>query len=335
MAEDLQPLLGAADAEAAVAPEPVEPGPPASEPPPGPKALSPSQLKLYEDCPKKWMFRYIQKLPDPSGLAAVIGSFAHSVLEDLMLLEPAQRTRDQARAIAREKFNDFSRTPGFAELNLGPPAIARFKWRAWISIKKLWGLEDPQEVDVNDVELKLSCEVAGVPFLGFIDRLDNTPEGLVINDYKSGKPNFAAPNADPQRIHLENSHVFQVMLYAAAVAQELSQMPAGVRLLYLGDQPGVLPEDVTPEKLEDVSARLAEGWRNISSDRASGNFKAKTSPLCGWCAFLSHCPEGMDKVIELRDSGRLKESAPALRMKEILLSQGAFRQEVEKQAAEG
>ena len=152
------------------APGPTEQTQPAPNQPtqqePGPRSISPSQLKVYEDCPKKWMFRYIENLPDPSGLPAVIGSFAHSVLEDLMGLAPDERSKDRAQVIAREKFGETQLTLDFKQLNLGPPAIVRFKWRAWNVITKLWTLEDPQQVEVVGIESKLSLQVAGVPFLG-------------------------------------------------------------------------------------------------------------------------------------------------------------------------
>jgi len=289
----------------------------------GPPALSPSQLKLYDDCPKKWKFRYLEKLPDPPGLAAVIGTFAHSVLEALMNLPPEQRTQDIAQAIAGQKFDEISRDKDFQRLNLGKPAIARFKWRAWDSITKLWTIEDPQQVEVIDVEVKLTTKVSGVPFVGYIDRLDNSPQGLVINDYKSGKPNHPGPNSDPNQRHLEDSHVFQVMLYAAAVTEESSDMPAKVRVLYLGELNGQIAEEVTPAKLEDVQAKLVETWGRISDSRISQTFEAKPSILCGWCAFLAHCQEGMETVIQFNETGKLKDSAPAMKLKQILFNRGA------------
>ena len=118
----------------------------APQPDAGPSALSPSQLKLFEECPRKWKFRYIDKLPDPSGLAAVIGSFAHRVLELLMSQPPEARTTETAQALAKDAFAETSQDASFLGLNLGQPAIARFKWRAWSSILKLWELEDPQAV---------------------------------------------------------------------------------------------------------------------------------------------------------------------------------------------
>ena len=298
----------------------LAPAAPAPQPDAGPSALSPSQLKLFEECPRKWKFRYIDKLPDPSGLAAVIGSFAHRVLELLMSQPPEARTTETAQALAKDAFAETSQDASFLDLNLGPPAIARFKWRAWSSILKLWELEDPQAVNVAEVETKLSLTVAGVPFIGYVDRLDHGSTGLVVNDYKSGKPDFPKTGADPQRLHLENSHVFQVMLYAAAITEELADMPTQVRLLYLGDNVGELVEEVTPQKLDDATAKLKDGWEQLSRSRASNSFEANPTALCGWCPFLAHCSEGMDNVIMRKDAGKLKDTAPALRLKEILFN---------------
>ena len=47
---------------------------------------------------------------------------------------------------------------------------------------------------------------------------------------------------------------------------------------------------------------------------------ANPTALCGWCPFLAHCSEGMDNVIMRKDAGKLKDTAPALRLKEVLFN---------------
>ena len=71
---------------------------------------------------------------------------------------------------------------------------------------------------------------------------------------------------------MENSHVFQVMLYAAAITEELADMPTQVRLLYLGDNVGELVEEVTPQKLDDATAKLKDGWEQLSHSRANDSY---------------------------------------------------------------
>lgn len=274
------------------------------------RPLSPSSMALYDDCPKKWMYRYIEKLPDPPGISAVMGSFAHSVLEHLMQLPPQERTEEAARERATKTFKVTRLTPEFRNLELSEEEVSSFKRQAWQAITGLWQLENPQEVEVASTEQHLKVDVRGVPFRGYIDRVDESPEGLVINDYKSGKPPSPAW-IDQSRRHVEDKHLFQVMLYSAAMAEETGAFPAKARVLYIGEQRQVSEEPVTEEKLTDVTDQLLNTWEALANDLRRREFDAKTGPLCGWCPFVGHCEEGKMKVLELADAGKLKEEAPA------------------------
>lgn len=44
-------------------------------------AISPSQVKTYRDCPRKWWYASVLKLPQPSSEAAEFGSRVHDILE--------------------------------------------------------------------------------------------------------------------------------------------------------------------------------------------------------------------------------------------------------------
>ena len=67
-----------------------------------PKYLSPSSASSFRECARRWKFRYVDRLPDPPGEAAVTGTFAHMVLEKLMQEPVENRTVDRAKKLARE-----------------------------------------------------------------------------------------------------------------------------------------------------------------------------------------------------------------------------------------
>ena len=45
----------------------------------GVRHLSPSSAGAYEQCPRRWKFRYLDRLPDPPGQAALAGTFAAAI----------------------------------------------------------------------------------------------------------------------------------------------------------------------------------------------------------------------------------------------------------------
>ena len=67
---------------------------------PLPRHLSPSSATLFTQCPRRWRLRYIDRIAEPAGAAAVIGTFAHRVLEVLLGEAPEHRTQDRAKLIA-------------------------------------------------------------------------------------------------------------------------------------------------------------------------------------------------------------------------------------------
>ena len=250
-----------------------------------PRRLSPSGAGTFEQCPRRWRLRYVERLPDPPGEAALAGSFAHRVLELLMQRDPLERTVEIAKAIARAEWPGVEADPDFRALGFDETGSKHFRWKAWQAIEGLWALEDPKAVDVRATEHDVEADLGGVPFRGIVDRLDEEGDGLVVTDYKSGK----APSARFRRGRLD-----QVLLYAAAVEQATGEMPVHARLLYLGQRPVGIK--VTREEIDSVVDKLAGTWAAINTACDTDEFEPRTGPLCGWCPYVDRCPEGTKEV---------------------------------------
>ncbi|MEO0494606.1 MAG: PD-(D/E)XK nuclease family protein [Actinomycetota bacterium] len=254
-------------------PEPVVPTPP--------PRLSPSGAGTFEQCPRRWRMRYVERLPDPPGEAALAGSFAHRVLELFMQRDSAERTVEVAKVIARDEWPDVEADPDYQALGYDEAGGKQFRWKAWQAIEGLWALEDPKAVEVRATEQDVEADLGGVPFRGIVDRLDEEGDGLVVTDYKSGK----APSPRYRRGRLD-----QVLLYAAAVEQATGEMPVHARLLYLAQRPVGIK--VTRDEIDGVVDKLAGTWSAINTACDTDEFEPRTGPLCGWCPYVDRCPEG-------------------------------------------
>ncbi|MCE2511275.1 MAG: PD-(D/E)XK nuclease family protein [Acidimicrobiia bacterium] len=246
-----------------------------------PQRLSPSGAATFDQCPRRWRFRYVDRLPDPPGADALVGTFAHRVLEHLMQQHPSRRNKDDARRIARASWPEMSGSDDYRDLELDEEQARKFRWRAWRAIEGLWDLEDPAGVDVRATEQQVSVTLDGVPFRGVVDRVESEPDGLVISDYKSGR----APTARyaPGRLQ-------QVLLYAAAVAEETGERPVRARLLYLGQK--IVATGVTPVELGGAVEQLKSTWDAIGDACHTDDFSARPGPLCDYCPYAELCPEG-------------------------------------------
>ncbi|MDZ7679175.1 MAG: PD-(D/E)XK nuclease family protein [Acidimicrobiales bacterium] len=263
-----------------------------------PRHLSPSSATLFAQCPRRWRYRYIDKLPEPVGEDALIGTFAHRVLELLLAEPPRRRTTERARSIARTVWPETARHPDFAHLGLDEAASRAFRWKGWSAIEGLWAVEDPTTVEVAATEHRVRAEVGGVPFLGVIDRLDRCDDGLVVTDYKSGRP--------PSR-RFEADKLTQVLLYAAAVATE-GEAPVRARLVYLGSRS--LETPATDHAVADAVTALRATWDQLCEAVRTDTFDPEPGPLCGWCPHVARCPEGLAEIQRRHDEGRLRSDAP-------------------------
>ena len=101
-----------------------------------------------------------------------------------------------------------------------------------------------------------------------------------------------------------------MLLYAAALAELHGKLPARARLLYLGQR--IDETEVTAENIAKVTQRLAATWDELLRRTETGEFPPEPGPLCGWCAFVRHCPEGLAEVERRHLAGSLRPDAPAL-----------------------
>lgn len=277
-----------------------------------PPYLSPSSSSTFNSCQKRWEFRYIHRLADPPGEAAIAGTFAHHVLELLMEESGPDRTIERAKVIARDVWPQTAELDDFVALGFDETQERRFRWLAWTAIEGLWTLEDPTQVNVVANEQKVDTHLGAVPFRGIVDRLERQTAGddapLVVSDYKSGK----APSA-----RFAGGRLEQVLLYAAAIEASTGERPASARLLYLGQH--IVETDVTEDAISNAVGALGETWVAVNKAVETSSYDAQPGPLCGWCPYAGECPEGLAELEARHASGRIRSSAPSLKFLNTLV----------------
>ena len=265
-----------------------------------PQYLSPSSASAFEGCPRRWRFKYVDRQPEPSGQAALVGSFAHRVLELLCELPAADRTQDGAKRLAKEAWPEFETDEDYAALELGGDEARAFRWQAWLAIAGLWDIEDPTRVEVVSTEQKIQVDLGSVPFVGIVDRVDRLAGRLVVSDYKSGTLPGSRWRADK---------IQQVMLYAAALHRSTGELPDRARLLYLGQR--ILDVPVTERRTDDAIEALDGVWTRIGHACETDTFDPRPTVLCGWCPFVGQCDEGRKELERRQRAGTLPSHAPA------------------------
>ena len=143
-----------------------------------------------------------------------------------------------------------------------------------------FGTEDPATIEPLERELDMLQDIGSMRIRGILDRLDESAEGLVVTDYKTGK-------APPERYAVPA--FFALKIYALLIRQRTGQTPARLRLIYLNG-PTVYEIPVNDQQLDAMERQLEALWAAIDKAMATSNFPARTGRLCGWCSYQDICP---------------------------------------------
>lgn len=263
---------------------------------------SPSRLLAFLDCPRRYRFAYLDR-PQPSRRSqrghTSVGTSVHNALRDWWDLPLPERTPAAGARLVREDWV----AVGFRD------AAQSLQWRersAGAVTAYLRGVDPASQP--RGIERTVSFVTGGMRVSGRIDRLDERGGELVVVDYKTSR---IPPRDDDARTSLA------LALYAAALWKmwrspvlrvELHHIPSG----------GVARHTHTRESI----ARKVEQARQIAGDAAladadhaehgaaSHAFPAVTGPICGWCDFRAHCPEGQAAGPEHSDWAALDEAEP-------------------------
>lgn len=290
--------------------------------------FSPSAAALWGQCPRRWWLKYVERLPEPPpGEPAVLGTFVHRILELLLADEPAARTTDRARVLAREAWAEVEASDEWLALELDEIDGLRFRQRAWATVEAYFACESPASVEPVARELEVRVDLAGVPFRGYIDLVERRERGVVITDYKTGKPPVQGKAWSAEQ---EVEKLWQPQWYAAALTELGEHDPVRARLLYFSAQErmsnrgfvprtGELTVDITTESREGALVELRRRWDDVNDAYEHGGADASPGPLCGWCPFVDVCAEGQaecqrrwNETNEYTGGRRLRADAPAV-----------------------
>jgi putative RecB family exonuclease len=275
-------------------------------------ALSYSSYRTYLECPLRWKFLYIDKLPEAPRGYFTFGRVVHSVLEELVrpMVEPparrvseseSQRTLDEWHApsgaqpppwMSTEEllalYDRSWRSEGYASTeeearyrSLGRDLLLRYH--------DLLLRERPQPVAVEE---HLEARWDGIPIHGYIDRIDRTPAGgLEVVDYKTSRElsNEDARDSD------------QLSLYQVLVQSNYSEPVERLTLYHLRS---LTPLRTAPRERGTLST-LHDRLGTVTDGIRAEAFEPNPGRQCSRCDFQARCPEF--RAVPAADGARLRE----------------------------
>ena len=241
-------------------------------------AVSHRQVDDYQTCPLKYQFIHILRIPLRQHHSVVYGNALHKAVEFYL------RRRAVGNFTALEDlllaFDDAWRNEGFLtreheeqRKRAGVAALTRFYHEEEASGEK------PTEVE-REFGFNLEMNRGLNRVRGRFDRVDETPQGLVIVDYKSSDV------TDQKKADQRAKESLQLKIYALAQHEATGRLPARVELRFL--ESGLTGRHTpTAEDLAIAREAIAEAARGIRQRRfeATPDYQA-----CRYCPYNQICP---------------------------------------------
>ena len=258
---------------------------------PLPVRESHSSLSTYASCPRRYAFRYVERLPgEVPRWWFTFGSAVHRAFEAF----------DQARIRAR---GDGTPAPGYGVLaqafgeavdtaECDPVEAARYQARSEPVLRAYLKQVSASDVEPLGVELGFGVDVpvAGdeppVRFVGYVDRIDRRLDGAIeVVDHKTGAPR-SQTEVDGDR---------QLTAYAFACARGGLRdpvtgevLPAPVRLGLHFAETGLMVW--TTRSVEELDAFGAHLVGEVEAIRRR-EFAPRPGKACRWCEYRSSCAD--------------------------------------------
>ena len=235
--------------------------------------LSASAIDQYEQCPLKYRFSSIDRIPQSSGKPALtFGNIMHRVLQrfhspdkdylEKDLLQLLDEEWDSSGFFYKEQENEFKIQ--------GEEILSRYFL---------------QNADNNDSiiarEEKFSFMIDNIIINGVIDRIDNTIEGHHVIDYKTNN----TPSSAKSSMQLA---IYSMFLNSSGEMNQNGQpVKASLYFLRLAKDP-MRSHIFSKEELEIKKSSIIEVANNIMNQK----FEPKKGKHCDWCDYKNYiCPE--------------------------------------------
>lgn len=254
---------------------------------------SPSSINCFKQCPRKYYYRYIARLPTKSSIHLVRGTIAHSVLEHFFADAPERGTGDLSTDLQRhallllERFWEEHREE-LESLDETPEELAAYKDETRLMVSR-WvmhflerlrgltgsGLSDEEafaaltpsrEEEYRDEELQVR---------GYIDAIESEGGQVMLIDYKTSK-----------KPEITQEYRLQLGIYALLYLRRHQKLPAGVGIHFLRHDRQVM--EVNDELLLDAQFEIEQVHMLTQSDSVA-DYPKQESPLCNWCDYYDIC----------------------------------------------
>ena len=266
----------------------------------GRRVESPSSINTYKQCPRKYYYQYIERLPTGTSIHLIRGGLVHKVLEDFYDIElDDPQTRNfrflhlRALSLLRKYWRQ---EEGFATLGMSDEQLQVFYDESVVMVQNWFDrlkrkMEarmqqgEPFEAAFRSLTPKREEEYRSEEFMvrGYIDVIHEVDGNVIVMDYKTSK-----------RDHISDEYRLQLAIYAMLYEERHGRRPDYVGIDFLKSVEKVL--EVDDDLVKHAQFEIEQIHASTESDEV-GDYPQRPSPLCKWrtgqCDFYDVCFGGV------------------------------------------
>lgn len=309
---------GAGDAPAGISPRAADKAAPSG---PAPLAFSFSKLSMYEECPLKFKFRYIDKLPEKPKPYFAFGNSVHAALE--FFHDPSHKEAPPLEKLLAAFKDEWDagdwRAKGYAD-----PSRSDADYQA--GLKMLTGYYRKHHAAFAPpflVEYSTDVEVDGLLVRIIADKIEHAGGGeLTLIDYKTGKD----VKRSPDQLHMYQKICELDPALREKLAERYAVPVSAVRVKELRFYHVPTLKEYSFPRADDFAIglfwervlRAAEGVKDRRFPPRPGDFQ------CRFCDFRSSCPvhaeasarapEGLESLAAEYEEARGRSEAARIKL---------------------
>lgn len=258
------------------------------------RVQSPSSIKTYKQCPRKYYYSYILKLPQPPNIHQVRGTITHSVLEHFFEIDTSalslENCKNELKVIVQkllltewsQKKTELDKVKITKEQEMHYFEDTMMMLFNWVELfctkieKKKGTFQERFKELTPERELKFVSENYSIQ--GYIDAIENHDGHVRLMDYKTSK------NEDI------NEHLLQLGIYSLLYQEKHGILPKYVGVYFLKGQESQLEVD---EELLNLAKKEIQNIHERTQTENIHSYPKQPSSLCKWstgqCEFFDIC----------------------------------------------
>lgn len=233
--------------------------------------LSYSQIDTFLACPLKYKYRYLLKVPAEPHHALTFGATIHNTLHEFHRYEQQGKvlSAPELLSIYKKQF-----------IEIGYESEEHKKQRFQSGIKALKNYHKVFTTIFGRpkiLERNFRLNIAGTPFIGKIDRIDETNDGYEIIDYKTG-------GSKSQQVVDKDK---QLTIYGLAAKEAFAMEISKLSLYYIEEN-----KKVTTARDKEQFEKEKKYLKQMKDQIKKSKFRAKPGyPFpCKFCEYSRICP---------------------------------------------